>query len=117
MIQLKGAGQNFSLVLASKCFGFLEGQRIPRLVEFAAGVFLKLHAKRRDNIEGCVKFRNLLQNSDHAPVVFYGVQARPREDVPPTFGVAILRLVHVPEHYEVNARHRHIPERVADSEA
>ena len=49
--------------------------------------------------------RKLLEHAHHAPVILERVQPRPRQHVAPARGIAVLRLVHVPEQHEVNFSH------------
>ncbi len=96
MIDLKGARENFGFIFAVQLFAGLERQRKPRLIEFAAGVFLELYAQPRHDVERGVKSRRFTKHLHHAPVILQRMQPRPRQDVLPGFRVAILRLVHVP---------------------
>src|SRR5262249_685532 len=52
-----------------------------------------------------MEFRELFQDFDHAPVILQGVQARPWKHVPACFRIAILRLMHVPQHNQVDLVH------------
>jgi len=106
VVELKGARQNFRFVFPRQFVGFFKGQRVPRLVELAAGVFLELHAERRHHVEGGMEPGNFREHLHHAPIVLHGVEAGPRENVAAALGVAILRLVHVPQHHQVDAIHR-----------
>src|SRR2546429_6616539 len=47
----------------------------------------------------------LAKQFDHAVVVLEGVQARPRENIAASFWVAVLRLMHVPQHNQMDAIH------------
>src|SRR5262249_6081465 len=106
MVYLERARQYFRFVFARELLGVFECQVEPRFMEDAACVFLELQSKRRHNIEGCVKSRKLLQNFHHTPVVLQGMQARPRQHIPPRFRIAVLRLMHVPQHNQVDPVHR-----------
>src|SRR5256885_4276182 len=106
VIYLKGARENLAFVLACQLFGILESQIKPGLVEIPAGIFLELQAERWNHVERRVKPREFLQNLDHAPVILERVQSRPGQNVAASLGIAILRLVHVPQNNEINLVHR-----------
>jgi len=55
--------------------------------------------------ESGVKIGEFAKHFDHTPVVFQRVQTRPRQDVAPAFRVAVLRLMHVPQHGQMNPLH------------
>src|SRR5258708_30534843 len=83
----------------------LERKEKPRLFETAAGVLLELHAEGRDNGEGGMEVGKFAEHLDHAPIILEGMQARPGEDIASTFGVAVLRLMHVPQDNQMNPLH------------
>src|SRR5258706_1296574 len=109
MIELKCARENLGLVFARKLVGRLERKRKPRLAEFAAGIFLELNTQGRHYVERCVESRHLAEYLHHAPVIFHGMKARPRQNVLPSLRIAILWLVHVPHHDQVYAIHQGRP--------
>ena len=74
MIELKRARQNFTLSSRVRSSVFLKREREPGLIEFSAGIFLDLHAKRGDDVEGGVKTRRFLKHAHHPPVIFHGVK-------------------------------------------
>src|SRR5437879_13873758 len=49
--------------------------------------------------------RELLEHSNHAPIILQRGQPRPRQDILPGGRVAILRLVHVPKQNQMDAIH------------
>lgn len=77
----------------------------PRFPKLAAGVLLDLCGKGRDEIECCMDAGKLAKDFHHAPVVFEGVKARPGKQVLAGGGIAVLRLVHMPENDEIDAAH------------
>src|SRR5579862_1361533 len=98
VIHLKSAGKNFSFVLTREIVGFLESERKPGLIEFPAGVFLKLSSERGNDVERSVKLGKVSKRLHHAPIIFEGMEAGPRQHVAARFRISILRLVHVPQH-------------------
>src|ERR1700688_1263465 len=106
MVELKRARQNFRLVFACEFLGRLERECKPWLVEVAAGVLLELHAQRRHDIECGAKAGHFAKYLHHAPVIFHGMEPSPRQNVLSGFGIAILRLVHMPQNHQVHAVHR-----------
>src|SRR5258708_7732552 len=106
MVELKSASENLRLVFAGEFVGGLKGQREPRLIEFTAGVFFELHAQCGHDVECGVEAGSFAQHLHHAPVIFQGMQARPRQNILSGFRIAILRLVHVPQDHQVDAIHR-----------
>src|SRR5258707_3124843 len=109
MIELKCARENLGLVFARKLVGWLKGKRKPRLAELAAGVFFELNTQGRHYVERCVESRHLAEYLHHAPVIFHGMKARPRQNVLPSLRIAILWLVHVPQHDQGYAIHQGRP--------
>src|SRR6202790_3918998 len=105
MVDLESAGQDFRFVFAIKRFGLLKSEREPGIIEIAAGVLLELHAERRDDVEGGMEIGGIPQEFDHAPVIFERMKAGPRKHVARGFGIAILRLVHVPQNDQVDTVH------------
>src|SRR6202790_2266113 len=105
MVDLESAGQDFRFVFAIKRFGLLKSEREPGIIEIAAGVLLELHAERRDDVEGGMEIGGIPQDFDHAPVIFERMKAGPRKHVARGFGIAILRLVHVPQNDQVDTVH------------
>ena len=97
LIQLKGAIEDFSFLCGIKFVRSGESKFEPGLAELSAGIFLNLLAKGGDKIEGSVNSGKFAQDFHHAPVVFQRVQPRPGEHVAPRPGVAILRLMHMPD--------------------
>ena len=106
VIYLKGTREDLAFILAGELLGILESQIKPGLVEIPAGIFLELQAERRHHVERRVKPREFLKNLDHAPVILERVQSRPWQNVAASLGIAILRLVHVPQNNEINLVHR-----------
>src|SRR5205823_14320605 len=105
VIHLESARENLCLVLARQLTGALERNRMPRLIEASTRVFLELNAQGGNHVESRVKLRKLAQRLGHAVVILEGMKARPREHVAAGFWVAILRLMHVPQHNQMNAIH------------
>ena len=96
-IDLKSAQQHFGFVFVGQVLGGRKSQREPGLIEFSAGVLLKLRGQRRNHVEGGVHSGKFFEHANHAPVILQCMQARPRQDVAAGGGIAILRLVHVPK--------------------
>src|SRR5579884_11046 len=106
VVELKSARENLRLVLESELVDILESEGEPRLLEIAAGVFLKLRPERGNHVKRDVKFRESLEDPNHSPVVFQRVEAGPRKNVVLSLRVAVLRLMHVPKQNEMNAVHQ-----------
>src|ERR1700730_16735846 len=85
MIHLKRARQNLGLIFPRQLLRIFEGQRKPRLLKISA--------------------RKSLQHFYHSKIILRGMQPRPRQHIPPGLRVAILRLVHVPQHHQVHSIH------------
>ncbi len=77
----------------------------PRFSKLAARVLLNLRGEGGDEIERCVDAGKFAKDFHHAPVVFEGMQARPRKQVLSGGGIAVLRLVHMPENNKIDATH------------
>jgi len=105
VIHLECPCDNFGFVLARQFVRIFERQGKPGLFEAATGVLFELHAQRRHDVEGGMEVGEFAEDFDHAPVIFQGMQTRPREHVTPVFGVAVLRLMHVPQHDQMNPLH------------
>src|SRR6516225_1684912 len=105
VVDLEGARENLRLVLAGEFISIFESQGKPRLVELSAGVLFELGAESWNDVERGMKVGELAKGFDHAVVVLEGVQARPGENVAAGFRVAVLRLVHVPQHNQMDAIH------------
>jgi len=52
-----------------------------------------------------MKVGKFAKHVDHAPVIFQSVQAGPWKDVAPAFGIAVLRLMHVPQDNKMDPLH------------
>ncbi len=97
LIYLKGAIEDFPFLRGIQFVRRGERNVEPRLAEFAAGVLFDLFGEQRHEIEGGVHAGKFVEHFYHAPVIFQGVQTRPREHVTARGGIAILRLMHVPD--------------------
>ena len=106
VIQLEGALHDFGFIFGREIRHRAKRGGKPGLVKFSAGVFFELHSQRGHDIERGMHARKFLDHADHAPVILERVKARPRKHVTPGGGIAILRLVHVPQDHQVNAIHR-----------
>src|SRR5882724_11800197 len=106
VIYLKGAREDLAFILASELLRILERQIKPRLMERAARILFQLQTERRHHVERRVKPREFFKNLDHAPVILERVQSRPWQNVAASLGIAILRLVHVPQNNQMNLIHR-----------
>src|SRR5207237_10412631 len=65
----------------------------------------ELPSESRNQIERGMKFGKLAKRLRHAVVVLEGVQARPRQNITARFRVLVLRLMHVPQHNQMDAVH------------
>ena len=106
VIELEAALQDFGFVFGRQLGSGTKRGRKPGLVEFSAGVLLELRAQRRHDVERGMHAGKFLDHANHAPVILERMKARPRKHVAPGRGIAILRLVHVPQHHQVDAVHR-----------
>ena len=106
VVHLKRALERFALLLGRERIGRRKAISNHSSLNLPAGIFFDLLGQQRDEIEGRVNPGEFLQNLHHAPVIFQGVQPGPRQHVLSRRGVAVLRLVHVPEDYEVDSAHR-----------
>ena len=100
-IYLERAFQRVALLVRRQRLSRRKDDFEPWFLEPAAGVFLNLLRKQRNDIERCVHSREFLEDFHHPPVVLQRVQPRPGQQVLPRGRIAILRLVHVPEDNEV----------------
>ena len=105
LIDLERAQENFGLVFARELVGIFEREGKPGLVEFSASVLFELPSESRNQIERGMKFGKLAKRLRHAVVVLEGVQARPRQNITARFRVLVLRLMHVPQHNQMDAVH------------
>src|SRR5256885_8583404 len=106
VIYLKGAREDLAFVFAGELLRILERKIKPRLMERAARILFQLQTERWHHVERRVKPGEFFQNLDHAPVILERVQARPWQNVAASLGIAILRLVHMPQNNEINLVHR-----------
>src|ERR1700757_3102620 len=116
IVELKSTDEGLALLFRGERTGVSKRNLEPRFPELAAGVLLDLRGERRNKIEGRVNSGKLAKNSYHSPVIFEGVQARPGKQVLASGGIAILRLVHVPENDEIDAAHPSNPSALAHSQ-
>ena len=70
---------------------------LPSLV---SGILLKLGNKRRDEVEGGVKFGKVLQHGNHSIVVLHGMEPDPGHRINAFDQVLIEGLVHMPQEHE-----------------
>ncbi len=105
VVELESTQQRLALLFCGERTGVRKCNLKPRFPKLAAGVLLDLGGERRNKIEGRVNTGKFVEDLDHAPVIFEGVQARPGKQVLTGGRIAILRLVHVPEDDEIDAAH------------
>src|SRR6202162_1311795 len=105
VIHLKSPRQNLGLVFSGQLLGIFEYQRKPWLLKIATRIFFQLLPQRRNHIKCRVKSRKLLQHFHHSKIIFRRMQPRPRQHIPLGFRIAILRLMHVPQHHQVHSIH------------
>src|SRR5258707_10420305 len=106
VIHLKGAREYLAFILAGELLRILERKIKPRLMERAARILFQLQTERWHHIERRVKPWKFLKNLYHAPVILERMQSRPWQNVAASLGIAILRLVHVPQNDQINLVHR-----------
>ena len=106
VIQFESPLQDFRFIFYGQGRGWTESGREPRLVEFSTGIFLELRPERRHHVEGGMKTRKFLEYSHHTPVVLESVKPGPRQHIAARRRITILRLVHVPQHHQMDAVHR-----------
>ncbi len=106
IIQLEGAHHDFSFVFGGQVGYRSKSGREPGLVKLSGSVFLELRSQRRNNVEGRVHARKFLDHPNHAPIILERVKSSPRKHISSRRRVAILRLMHVPQHHQVYSVHR-----------
>src|SRR5262249_4199330 len=105
LIHLKSTRNNLSFVLANQFVSIFESQGMPQLIELPADVFLELHSKSWNHIEGGMELWKFAKHLHHAIIIFESVKARPKKNVAARLRITILQLMHVPQHDKMNAIH------------
>src|SRR5579863_6778766 len=75
------------------------------IVRGSGYVVLQLRDQRGDEVEGLVDVGKLIQQLDHAVIIFEGVQSNPRQTVLAGNQIFVVRLMLVPENDDAQCRH------------
>ena len=104
-IRLKQVLQSKAAFVGGEIFRRLGCHGKKWIVRRPSHVILNLRNQRRDEVESLVNIGKLIQQLDHAVVVFEGVQADPRQTVLTRYQIFVVGLMLVPENNDAQSGH------------
>ena len=104
-IGVKRVSQQEPLLAFGQVFSRFESRLQKRIGRHAPRVLVHLHHHRRHQVERLAHLRKLLQDLDHAVVIFQRMHARPGQLILARDQVLVKRLMHVPKETEMDTWH------------
>ena len=106
LVRLEQVSECELLFLRCEISGGLPDYASPCVFRLAGYVVIDLYDERRNQVEVLVDARELIQQLHHAVVILKRMHPDPRKTIFACDQILVERLVHVPEEYQTNGRHR-----------